>query len=219
MSYTGYQSSTGIPTRYAFPSTNVCMRLPHRTSSSNIYRLQSTLLRAVYSLLPTTTSCIREQTWYAAVSVVSASSIQELGTSFHQTLETRRWALITFVEDLKLRYLTERIMRLSAHSWWTWLIRVGVISVQTYLLTNLLNAASDDVRNIMRDRAPNVVQRPYVKITPANDAVDIVLKWQILVQCYSNQKDCQKADSRPFNLQFFAQPLSICLYQILLYRD
>ena len=29
----------------------------------------------------------------------------------------------------------------------------------------------------------------------------------------------QKAPSRPFNFQLFAQPLSICLYQILLYQD
>ena len=35
----------------------------------------------------------------------------------------------------------------------------------------------------------------------------------------TNKNDCQKAPSRPFNLQLFAQPLSICLYQILLYRD
>ena len=50
--------------------------------------------------------------------------------SFHQTLKTRRWALTTF-----LQYLTDRIMRLSANSWWSWHIRVDVISVQTYLLT------------------------------------------------------------------------------------
>ena len=34
-----------------------------------------------------------------------------------------------------------------------------------------------------------------------------------------NEGDCQKAPSWPFNLQLFAQPLSICLYQILLYGD
>ena len=33
------------------------------------------------------------------------------------------------------------------------------------------------------------------------------------------EKNYQKAPSRPFNLQFFTQSLSICLYQILLHRD
>ena len=130
-----------IPTRYAFSSTSVCMELPHRTSSSNVHRLRSTLLGADYGLLLTMTLYIRGQTWYAMVSVVSASSVQKLETNFHHSLETRRWALLTFVEDLKLCCLTERVMRLSAHSWWTWLIRVGVISIQTYLLTGIWTAA------------------------------------------------------------------------------
>ena len=34
-----------------------------------------------------------------------------------------------------------------------------------------------------------------------------------------HRKYCQKAPSWPFNLQLFAEPLSICLYQILFYRD
>ena len=81
-------------------------------------------------------------TLYATVSAVWALSVKELATSFCRTLQTRRWALLTFVEDLNLRYLTERIMRHNAHSWRTWRIRVGVISAQTYLLTYLLSACS-----------------------------------------------------------------------------
>ena len=40
-----------------------------------------------------------------------------------------------------------------------------------------------------------------------------------LVHPQTNRKDCQRAPSWPFKLQLFAQPFSICLYQILLYRD
>ena len=53
-----YQSSTGIPTRYAFSSTNVCMKLFHRASLNNVYRMRSTIPGAV---LPTAISRILGQ--------------------------------------------------------------------------------------------------------------------------------------------------------------
>ena len=42
--------------------------------------------------------------------------------------------------------------------------------------TSVDNVASDGVFNVTREREPNVAQLPYVKITRANDAVNVVLK-------------------------------------------
>ena len=85
-SYTDYQSSTSIPTRYAFSSTSVCMEMP--------FPLPIVSGRAMHTGCGQ--PCSKQSTVFyrprphvsadKPASVVSASSVQELGTGFHRQL-------------------------------------------------------------------------------------------------------------------------------------
>ena len=69
------------------------------------------------------------------------------------------------------------------HSIWQWI---------TVIQRSVDSAACDGVRNVTRERAPNVEQCPYVKITRVNDAV----------KCFSNDRVRSNVTPSAFNFLY-----------------